>query len=183
MAVNVLSQADEKPWYRHVWPWLLMIPPGAAVIGGFLTAYLAGPPPALVVDDYGEIAMATEQRLARDQRARELGLTARVHFASGEPGDRDSGIKVALEHTSSYVLPPELALKLVHPTRAELDAAAILTGHNGEYYGIVRRPASRMYVHLADAESSWRLVGQLPAGGASLTLLPRGSGPGPRNAP
>jgi hypothetical protein len=183
MAVTVSSQADEKPWYRHVWPWLLMIPPGAAVIGGFLTAYIAGPPPALVVDDYGEIAMATQQRLARDRRARELGLTARVSFAAGEPGERAPGITVALEHTGRYVLPPQLVLKLVHPTRAELDAAATLTGHKGEYHGIVQRPAGRTYVHLADAESSWRLVGQLPAGGASLKLLPRGSGPAPRNDP
>jgi hypothetical protein len=30
-----------KPWYRHVWPWLLIIPPLGAVIGGSVTLYLA----------------------------------------------------------------------------------------------------------------------------------------------
>lgn len=30
-----------RPWYRQLWPWLLMLPPAAAVVGGALTYYLA----------------------------------------------------------------------------------------------------------------------------------------------
>ena len=30
-----------KPWYRHLWPWLLIVPPAGAVIGGGITVYLA----------------------------------------------------------------------------------------------------------------------------------------------
>lgn len=33
--------AAAKPWYRHVWPWLLAVPPLGAVIGGGITLYLA----------------------------------------------------------------------------------------------------------------------------------------------
>jgi hypothetical protein len=36
-----MSATPARPWYRHLWPWLLMIPPAVAVIGGLLTAYLA----------------------------------------------------------------------------------------------------------------------------------------------
>jgi hypothetical protein len=36
-----MSNATPKPWYRQLWPWLLMIPPTAAVIGGGITLYLA----------------------------------------------------------------------------------------------------------------------------------------------
>jgi hypothetical protein len=36
-----MSTAPVRPWYRQYWPWLLMIPPASAVIGGFLTLYLA----------------------------------------------------------------------------------------------------------------------------------------------
>jgi hypothetical protein len=37
---------------RSHWPWLLAIPPAAAVIGGFITLYLAiSRPDALVRDD------------------------------------------------------------------------------------------------------------------------------------
>jgi hypothetical protein len=36
-----MSDITPKPWYRHLWPWLLIVPPAAAVIGGFLVLYLA----------------------------------------------------------------------------------------------------------------------------------------------
>jgi hypothetical protein len=31
----------QRPWYRQMYPWLLMLPPAAAVVGGFITLYLA----------------------------------------------------------------------------------------------------------------------------------------------
>ena len=41
-----------KPWYRHLWPWLLILPPAGAVIGGGITLYLAVTrPDALVRKD------------------------------------------------------------------------------------------------------------------------------------
>ena len=36
-----MSTETARPWYRQFWPWLLIIPPAAAVIGGILTLYLA----------------------------------------------------------------------------------------------------------------------------------------------
>ncbi|MDQ1342592.1 MAG: uncharacterized protein QG571_1210 [Pseudomonadota bacterium] len=36
-----MSTATPRPWYRQLWPWLLIVPPAAAVIGGSLTLYLA----------------------------------------------------------------------------------------------------------------------------------------------
>ena len=36
-----MDMRDTKPWYRQLWPWLLIIPPAAAVIGGGFTLYLA----------------------------------------------------------------------------------------------------------------------------------------------
>jgi hypothetical protein len=46
------TDATLRPWYRQLWPWLLMVPPAAAVIGGFLTLYLAlATPDPLVRDD------------------------------------------------------------------------------------------------------------------------------------
>ncbi len=47
-----MSTPTAKPWYRQLWPWLLIIPPAAAVIGGGLTLYLAVTrPDALVRQD------------------------------------------------------------------------------------------------------------------------------------
>ena len=36
-----MNEPAARPWYRHVWPWLLIVPPAAAVIGGSITLYLA----------------------------------------------------------------------------------------------------------------------------------------------
>ena len=47
-----MSAPTAKPWYRQLWPWLLIIPPAAAVIGGSFTLYLAiTRPDALVRQD------------------------------------------------------------------------------------------------------------------------------------
>ena len=47
-----MSAPTAKPWYRQLWPWLLIIPPAVAVIGGGLTLYLAiTRPDALVRQD------------------------------------------------------------------------------------------------------------------------------------
>ena len=41
-----------RPWYRQLWPWLLILPPAAAVVGGAVTYYLAVTrPEALVRQD------------------------------------------------------------------------------------------------------------------------------------
>lgn len=40
---------EPRPWYRHAWPWLLAIPPTAAVIGGAITLYLAISRPDVLV--------------------------------------------------------------------------------------------------------------------------------------
>jgi hypothetical protein len=36
-----MTEQTARPWYRHVWPWLLIVPPAAAVVGGFFVLYLA----------------------------------------------------------------------------------------------------------------------------------------------
>ena len=38
-----------RPWYRQLWPWLLILPPAAAVVGGAVTYYLAVTRPEVLV--------------------------------------------------------------------------------------------------------------------------------------
>jgi hypothetical protein len=44
-----MSAPDARPWYRQLWPWLLIVPPAAAVVGGALTLYLAVSRPDVLV--------------------------------------------------------------------------------------------------------------------------------------
>ena len=47
-----MNTPPPRPWYRQLWPWLLIVPPAAAVIGGSITLYLAVTrPDALVRKD------------------------------------------------------------------------------------------------------------------------------------
>ena len=43
-----------KPWYREPWPWVAIAIPGAAVIMGMITLYLALTNPDYVVVDDAE---------------------------------------------------------------------------------------------------------------------------------
>jgi len=179
-----MQEIQERPWYRQFWPWFIMAFPAASVVGGLLTFYLAGGEPAMVVDDYGRIAMVTARRAERTQRAADLGLSARLTFMA------ESGIQVALEQNAvegaegpDYwpenavegaegpdYWPGSLLLELVHPTRSELDREVELAGSLGRYAGDVDRPPGRYYVLLSDASGTWRLTGELADGAAGLEL-------------
>ena len=75
---------EPRPWYREPWPWVIISIPGAAVIMGFITLYLALTNPAYLV--------------VEDQTFRELKSELRAQPAAGEmpepdlePGHADDG--------------------------------------------------------------------------------------------
>ncbi len=163
---------SQRPWYRQFWPWFVAFPPAAAVVGGLITLWLAGTGPALVVDDYGQIGKVTAERAARDQRAAELGLQARLTIA-GAAGGADSTVTVELSRVDTAgEFAGLVVLRAVHPTRADLDAEALLSGSRGRYAGRIMRRPGRLYLHLTDVDRTWRLVGELPPQAAQLTLEP-----------
>ncbi|HSQ68460.1 MAG TPA: hypothetical protein VLM41_00125 [Steroidobacteraceae bacterium] len=41
--------SETRPWYRQLWPWLLMLPPVLAVVGGGITLYLAVTRPDVLI--------------------------------------------------------------------------------------------------------------------------------------
>jgi hypothetical protein len=170
--VNMPESEQDKPWYRHLWPWLAMLPPAAAVIGGLTTAWLAGGPPALVVDDYADIARVTVERAERDRRASELGLSAELSLAS--LSETHSQVRLALAATKpAYAQPRVLLLELIHPTREERDQRIELQRNGSVYVGELESPAGRTYLQLSDLEGGWRLIGELPANASSQSLTAR----------
>lgn len=158
------------PWYREPWPWLLMVAPASAVIGGLITAYLAiTHDDPLVVDNYYKEGLAINQVLDREREAQRAGYRAQVLF-----GQDARQVRVHLAGTAR--LPAALRLRLVHPTRAELDSEAILDATQaGWYEGEVRiHPGSRWAVQLEGEARDWRLSGEWrPAEGDAIVLEPR----------
>ncbi|MGI9329632.1 MAG: FixH family protein [Gammaproteobacteria bacterium] len=164
----------QQPWYRHYWVWLLMIPPAAAVVGGFTTAWLAGGPPALVVDDYGEIGKATEQRRTRDWRAAELGLSAELQLSASQAGEPQA-LRLQLTSAAEWPVPDQLQLELIHPTMENLDQSLSLSFNGKVYVAQVTPIVGRRYVQVGDMGHEWRLVGELSARSENVSLQP-GSG-------
>jgi hypothetical protein len=155
----------ERPWYRHVWLWIMLVPLIGSVIAGFVTLYLAGAPPALVVDDFGKIAMAVEMDQQRDRHAAELGLGARLEF--GDPLE-GNGRTVAI--SLSGAAPDRLKLELIHPTLEQMDQRVLLKRTDHAYTGSVVKPDTRLHVLISDEQGSWRLTGILAAGQDALDL-------------
>jgi hypothetical protein len=123
------------------------------IVAGLLTAVLAyRTEDGLVADDYYRQGLAINRVLKRDERARELNLSAVASFA----GDR---VRVVLRDAGEA--PRELRLRLIHPTRSGRDRSVRLTStapgiYDGTAAGI--HGETRRLV-LENAGSTWRLVG------------------------
>jgi len=142
-----------RPWYREPWPWLLMAGPAAVIVAGFFTMALAfRTEDGLVADDYYKQGLTINRVLRRDERARELDLKAVASFS-------DARVRVVLRDAKEA--PPELRLRLVHPTRGGRDrsvslrptAPGVYEGSAAGIHGETRR------LVLEDAGSTWRLIG------------------------
>jgi hypothetical protein len=147
-----------RPWYRHAWPWLLMVMPALAIVGGSVTFWLAATTNnSLVVDDYYREGRAINLELARDRRAVEMGLTGSLARAA------DGSPRLQLAANAGVALPAAVTLKLVHVTRSELDATLVLYAAGEGVYraaGGALPGTGRWNVQIEDPERRWRLVGE-----------------------
>jgi hypothetical protein len=146
-----------KPWYRQLWPWLLMTMPAIALVGGAVTFWLAATSNnALVVDDYYREGKAINLELARDRKADQLGLAAEL---SRGP---DAEATLRISANPGVALPPFVTLRLIHATRAELDRTISLSRVGAGSYAAPQAQmpeTGRWNVVIEDPDRSWRLVG------------------------
>ncbi|MBW7900521.1 MAG: FixH family protein [Rhodocyclaceae bacterium] len=153
-----MPNTSSKPWYREPWPWFLMAGPAIVVVAGFVTAWLAvRSNDGLVEDDYYKQGLAVSQRLARDQEAAHLGLSAEL-VAGGNGLD----LRLFLSGNADAALPEVLQLRIVHPTRAGADQTVALTKDAaGFYVGRLTAPlqGGRWHVMLEDEGHGWRIAG------------------------
>jgi hypothetical protein len=163
------------PWYREPWPWLLMAGPVAVIFAGIATTWIAVvSSDGLVVDDYYKQGLEINQTLERGALAARLGYRGELQLA---PDAR--GMSLRLHAAEGAALPPQLQLRVVHPTRAGRDGLVLLRQQSpGQYEGAVPElSAGRWILMLEDMQSSWRIGGTLtvPAS-AAVTLLPDNPG-------
>jgi hypothetical protein len=153
---------------RHAWRepmvWLMLAIPAATVVAGIATLRLARAEGGL--DAAPESVQRTAQTqvtdLGPDRRAAALGLQANLRVdARGRPvlrlPERADGA---------------LALRLVHPTRADGDLEWTRAVPGGDWSGPAVPIAARGHWVLEPADRAWRLVGRWPVDGGVVALQP-----------
>ena len=151
---TTLTERDNVRWYRQGWPWFLIALPAIAVIAGVITLVIAIQTwDGLVVDDYYKEGRAIVKTIGRSERARELGLSARVQI-------RSDSLRIVLDTRDSASLPAKLIVTVSHPTRGGLDQTLTLSGANGVFEGGMRALATgRWLIQLEDESRTWRMNG------------------------
>jgi hypothetical protein len=145
---------DTQPWYRHRWPWLLMIGPVAVLIAGFITTWISfAGADALVVDDYYKKGKAINQDLHRDRAAAALRLSATMRYDAvrGELTGRVQGMPSAAS----------VVVQLIHPTMPAKDIRrSVTTDASGAFsVPLPLLDRARWQVQLEDTAGQWRLHG------------------------
>jgi hypothetical protein len=139
-----------RPWYREVWPWLLMAGPAAVLAAGAFTTWIAfASADGLVAEDYYKQGLGINRRLAREDAAQRLGVDASLRLQGSE-------IEVVLKGAT----PEALFVHLVHPTRAGHDVRLRLGRAEGGVYRaeLPPLPPGRWRAAIEDARGTWRIV-------------------------
>lgn len=137
------------PWYRNLWPWLLMAGPAAVLVAGAATTWIAfATADGLVAEDYYKQGLSINRRLAREETARALGISAQIELAPT--------IKVVLQGAA----PEALIVQLAHATRAGHDVRLRLApSAPGTYEALLPAlPAGRWRIVIEDPHGSWRIL-------------------------
>ncbi|MEA3410255.1 MAG: FixH family protein [Pseudomonadota bacterium] len=162
-------RTDTRPWYRQFWPWFLIAVPASAVVMGIVTAVLAvRSADGLVVDDYYKQGLAINRTLARDKKARALGMTAIVRFAFDS-----SQIDIQLAQAGEPAMETALELQLLHPTIDDRDyTTRLVASEPGTFSGKIPDLATGEWYVLIESEArSWRLFGRASLPGQSTMTL------------
>ncbi len=143
-----------RPWYREPWPWILMSGPAAVIVAGAATMWLAySTSDGLVAEDYYKRGLAINKRIAKEEEAERLGISASIRLLP----DR---LHVDLRGES----PPALFVHLAHATRAGYDMRLRLAPvAPGAYETEVSRlPRGRWQVIIEDPRGTWRIARETP---------------------
>ena len=170
-----MSITTAPPWYRQAWPWFLILLPFAAVVASFITLFIAlTHQDALVRDDYYQSSMAINRDLVEEDRARALGLAARLEYEHGT-GVLTIQVSGPIESAGS------LSLDIVHPTDAARDQALRLRRigdfeFDGSVTAVLDGKRYLLLRGIAADGVAWRLRGTFypDAPSQKVALLPAG---------
>jgi hypothetical protein len=144
-----------QPWYRQLWPWLLMLGPAIVIVAGVITTVIAvARPDAVVVDDYYKRGKAINQDLRRDRAATALKLSVDASY------DATAGVLAGTVRSYGRPYAAPLRILLAHATQPEKDlvreARPDAAGRFAVQLGHLDR--ARWQVVVEGGEREWRLT-------------------------
>jgi len=145
-----------SPWYRQPWLWFLLIFPGAAIVWCSIAITIAiNTDNSMVTDDYSKEGRGINMEIARDERAKELGLKADMAISERE-------ITLSMDTADGRADYPYLILNLFHPTMSDRDRTIQFRAiGEGRYIANLNQPIEgRWYFDLRGPENRWRLKGE-----------------------
>ena len=152
-------QQDSKPWYKQLWPWILIAIPVITALKAVHTIIIMQQhSPDLVVDDYYKAGKAINMQLAKYREAALRNLDAHVLVA---------GNRAVVRFAENTVLEGSVHLDFYHPTIAERDFA-LDAERSGELLYVATlpiTPSGKWQLVVSDASKEWKLrtTLQLPA--------------------
>jgi hypothetical protein len=141
------------PWYRHRWPWIIMAGPAAVLVAGAWTTWIAfASSDGLVAEDYYKQGLAINKVIAREEAAKQLGISAVVM--------RDDKV-LRIELRGEKL--PALFAHLAHGTRAGHDLRLRLARTAAGLYEaeLPPLPAGRWRIAIEDPQGRWRIAKEL----------------------
>lgn len=155
--INVTSTSpDVTPvrWYREAYVWLVILFPVLSIIMGITILTLSIKSfDGMVVDDYYKQGMIINEVLARDDKARESGLNARIDWEVAS-----DTIQVELSADSGFNYPAELKAAFMHATRGGLDVTVELDRIGEQSYLATAPGLAPGRWHVEIAADDWRLL-------------------------
>jgi uncharacterized protein len=148
-------QQDTKPWYKQLWPWLLIaIPVFTAVKAVHTIVLMQQHSPDLVVDDYYKAGRAINMQLAKYREAALRNLQATILIA---------GNKAIVRFAENTVLDGAVHLDFYHPTLADRDFA-LDAERSGQLLYVATLPVTpdgKWQLVVSDASKEWKLKATL----------------------
>ncbi|MBJ9975358.1 FixH family protein [Pseudomonas sp. S75] len=143
-----------SPWYKHLWPWILIgILTTSVCLSLTMVSIAVRNPDNLVNDNYYEAGKGINRSLDREMLAQALNLHASMNL------DELTG-EVQLQLSGDSV-PASLELNLISPTQPDKDRKVrLLRVDGGRYVGqIDDKVEGRRFVELLGSEQGqvWRL--------------------------
>jgi hypothetical protein len=156
-AIPLIDRVNSpKPWYKQLWPWLIMSGPFLVVIAASYTGWIAFTrQDAMVVDDYYKQGNAINKDLRRDAAATNLGLTVNASY------DAAQGKLHGKLLSFNQPISGKIIILLSHATQPEKDRKLeTQLGQSGNFEAVL--PAldmGRWEVTVENEQRNWRLTG------------------------